>query len=107
MLAIRLAKFSCVAAIAFYVALVALRNISYFWTIFAFVTGVLEMAAAPAASHIRWRAVTSPVLHHVGYILIIATEIVTAALCALGAIAMARRLRAKAQSFQAAKSKAV
>lgn len=107
MLAIRLAKISCAAAIAFYVALVALGNVSDYWTNFAFVTEVLDMDAVPAASRIHWRAVTSPVLHHAGYILIIATEIATAALCALGAIAMARRLRAKAQPFQAAKNMAV
>jgi len=106
-LAVRLAKIGCVAAIAFYVALVAFGNISDYWTNFAFVTQVLDMDAVPAASHIRWRAVTSPVLHHAGYILIIATEIATAALCALGAIAMARQVLAKAQPFHAAKSKAV
>ncbi len=107
MLTVRLAKISCVAAIAFYAALVALGNVSDYSTNFAFVTEVLDMDAVPAASHIRWRAVTSPVFHHVGYILIIATEILTAALCALGAIAMARRLRAKAQLFHHAKSMAV
>ena len=106
-LAIRLSKISCAAAIAFYVALVAFGNLTDYWTNFAFVTQVLDMDAAPAASRIRWRAVTSPVLHHAGYILIIATEIVTAALCGLGAIAMARRVRAKAQQFQAAKRIAV
>ena len=107
MLAIRLAKISCVAAIAFYVALVALGNVSDYWTNFAFVTHVLDMDEVPAASHIHWRAVTSPALHHAGYILIIAMEIVTAALCALGATAMVRQLRAKAQLFQHAKSMAV
>jgi predicted small integral membrane protein len=104
-LAIRLAKISCAAAITFYVALVAFGNISDYWTNFAFVTQVLDMDAVPTASRIRWRAVTSPILHHAGYILIVATEIVTAALCALGAIAM--QVLAKAQPFQAAKSKAV
>lgn len=107
MLAIRLAKISCAAAIAFYVALVALGNVSDYWTNFAFVTEVLDMDALPAGSPIRWRAITAPALHHAGYILIIATEIATAALCALGAIAMARQVRAKAQPFQAAKSMAV
>ena len=106
-LAIRVAKISCVTAIAFYVALVAFGNISDYGTNFAFVTEVLDMDAVPAASRIRWRAVTSPVLHHAGYILIIAAEIVTAALCALGAVAMVWRLRAKAELFQHAKSMAV
>ncbi|MGH6852004.1 MAG: DUF2165 family protein [Methylocella sp.] len=107
MLAIRFAKIFSAAAIAFYVALVAFGNLSDYWTNFAFVSQVLDMDAVPAASGIRWRAVTSPVLHHAGYILIIAAEIGTAALCALGAIAMARQVLAKAQPFQAAKSKAV
>jgi predicted small integral membrane protein len=89
------------------VALVAFGNLSDYWTNFAFVKEVLDMDDVPAASRIHWRAVTSPVLHHAGYIRIIATEIVIAALCALGAIAMARQVRAKAQPFQAAKSVAV
>lgn len=107
MLAIRLAKIACVAAIAFYVGLVAFGNVSDYWTNFTFVTHVLDMDEVPAAAHIHWRAITSPLLHHASYILIIGTEIITAALCALGALAMARQLRAKAQSFQHAKSMAV
>jgi predicted small integral membrane protein len=64
-----------------------------YWTNFAFVKEVLDMDDVPPRL-IRWRAVTSPVLHHAGYILIIATEIATAALCALGAI-VARRFRSR------------
>lgn len=104
---IRLAKILCTAVIAFYVALVAFGNLSDYWTNFAFVTEVLDMDDVPAASAIHWRAVTAPALHHAGYILIIAAEIATAALCAQGAIAMARQIKAKAQPFQTAKSKAV
>ena len=107
MLAIRLAKIGCVAAIAFYVALVAFNNVTDYGTNFAFVTHVLDMDEVPAASGLRWRAVTSPILHHAGYLLIIATEIIVAALCASGAVAMARNLTAKAQAFQSAKSLAV
>jgi len=106
-LAIRLAKIGCIAAIGFYVALVAFGNITDYWTNFAFVTNVLDMDEVPAVSRIQWRAVTSPILHHAGYILIIATEIAIAALCTLGAVAMARQLRAKAPLFQDAKNKAV
>lgn len=106
MLAIRLAKIGCVAAIGFYVALVAFGNISDYWTNFAFVTQVLDMDDVPAASRIHWRAVTSPILHHAGYIMIIATEAAIAALCASGAISMARQLRARASQFHEAKSKA-
>jgi predicted small integral membrane protein len=106
-LVIRLAKIGCVAALTLYVALVALGNISDYWTNFAFVTHVLDMDEVPAASHIHWRAVTSPILHHAGYILIIATEIFIAALGGLGTVAMTGQLRADAKLFQNAKSLAI
>ena len=107
MITIRLAKIFCVAAIGFDVALVAFGNLTDYWTNFKFVTEVLDMDEVPVASHIHWRAVTSPILHHASYILIIATEVAVASLCAAGAIEMARRLRAKAPLFQAAKNKAI
>jgi predicted small integral membrane protein len=106
-LAIRLAKIGCVAAIAFYMALVAVNNLTDYGTNFAFVTNVLDMNEIPAGSAIRWRAITSPILHHAGYILIIAVEIGVAALCALGAHAMSRALKAKSHIFQQAKSMAM
>lgn len=107
MLAIRLAKIGCIAAIGFDVALVAFSNITDYWTNFAFVTHVLDMDDVPATSHIHWRALTSPILHHASYILIIATEIAIAALCVSGAVSMAQRVRAKAPAFQDAKNNAI
>jgi len=106
-LAIRLAKIGCVAAVAFYVALVAFNNMTDYWTNFVFVTHVLDMDQVFPQSDIRWRAVTSPILHHAGYVLIIAVETLVAALNAIGAMMMARQLKAKAQPFQQAKSFAV
>lgn len=107
MLAIRLAKILCVAAVGFDVALVAFGNLTDYWTNFAFVTEVLDMDEVPAASHIHWRALTSPILHHASYILIIAAETAVAVLCLSGAVSMTRQQRAKPPLFQAAKTKAV
>lgn len=107
MLAIRLAKIICVATLALYVGLVAFNNLTDYWTNFVFVTQVLDMEDVGPASHTHWRAITSPLLHHVGYVAIIAVEIITAALGALGAIAMTRQLRAKGQAFNQAKGAAV
>lgn len=104
MLAFRLAKIVCTAAIGFDVALVAFGNLTDYWTNFVFVTEVLDMSDVPPASHIHWRAVTSPLLHHAGYIGIIATETVIAVLCLLGALTMARRVRARSADFQASKT---
>ena len=61
MRAIRLAKILCVAAVGFDVALVAFGNLTDYWTNFAFITEVLDMDEVPAASHIHWRALTSPI----------------------------------------------
>ncbi len=107
MLNLRLAKIVCVTALALYVALVAFGNVSDYWTNFAFVTHVMDMDQLPAESHIRWRALTSPALHHAVYLSIIGTEITIAVLAAGGALTMTRRLKADAQSFQNAKGMAV
>ena len=105
-IAIRLAKIACVAAVGLYVALVAFNNITDYGTNFIFVGDVLSMNQVQDPN-IKWRALPAPILHHVGYIAIIATELVIAALCFTGAAAMARQLKGKAVAFRAAKSKAV
>jgi predicted small integral membrane protein len=69
LLAVRIAKITCTATLAFYVALVAFNNLTDYGTNFAFVTQVLDMDYLLPASHLRWRAIPSPVLHHVSYIL--------------------------------------
>ena len=107
MLSLRLAKIACVAALALYVGVVAFGNVADYWTNFAFVTHVLDMDQLPKESSIRWRAITSVRFHHAIYVLIIATEIVIAALAVKGAISMARQRKASAPSFQKAKSSAV
>jgi predicted small integral membrane protein len=106
-LAVRLAKIVCVAAVALFMALVAFGNFTDPPTNFAFVTQVLDMDGIPGGAAIRWRAVTSPLAHQIGYGAIIAAEIAVAALTALGALAMIRALRRGAQAFQRAKSLAI
>jgi len=105
-LAIRLAKIACVAAVGLYVALVAFNNITDYWANFPFVGHVLSMDQVQDPN-IRWRALPSPILHHAGYIAIILTELVIAVLCGAGASGMTRQLTGKAPAFRAAKSKAV
>lgn len=105
-IAIRLAKIACVAAVGLYVTLVAFNNITDYGANFVFVGDVLSMDKVQDQA-IKWRALPAPILHHLGYIAIIATEVVIAALCFSGAAAMARQLKGKALAFRAAKSKAV
>ena len=56
---------------------------------------------------IRYRAITNPVLHHAAYALIIATEILTAALCWMGAAQLLRYLSDTGQQFNRAKRTAI
>ena len=107
MLAVRLAKIVSVGTIALYMALVVFNNVTDYWTNFAFVVDVLDIEQISPRSTIRWRAITSPALHHAAYSLIILTEFFIAMLTAAGALAMTRALRLSAEEFQRAKAKAV
>lgn len=107
MLAIRLAKVISVAAVALYMALVVFNNIIDYWTNFAYVADVLDIEGVSPRSSIRWRAITSPALHHASFVLIILVEFLVAILTGLGALAMVRALRASGQKFQRAKSLAI
>ncbi|MCI0466524.1 MAG: DUF2165 domain-containing protein [Beijerinckiaceae bacterium] len=107
MLAIRLAKILCAAAVAFYMALVVFNNVTDYWTNFAFVADVLDIEQVSPRSDIRWRAITSPALHHAAYVLIILTEFLVAMLTFGGALAMGLALKASAKRFEHAKVKAI
>jgi predicted small integral membrane protein len=107
MIVIRLAKTAMIAAIALFATLVAFGNLTDYGTNFVFVQHVLSMDSVLPSSHIGYRAVTSPVLHHAAYLLIIAAEAATGVLCWIGAAAMVRRLKANATVFQRGKTFAV
>jgi predicted small integral membrane protein len=107
MIAIRAAKIALVAAIALFASLVAFGNVTDYGTNFVFVHHVLSMDTVFPSSGITYRAITSPVLHHAAYALIIATEAAVAALCWIGAVALLRRIRADAPTFNGAKTYAI
>jgi predicted small integral membrane protein len=107
MLAIRLAKTVSVCAIALYMALVVFNNVTDYWTNFVYVEGVLDIEQISPRSTIRWRAITSPLLHHAAFVSIIVTELLIALLTSAGVIAMSRALKARAAQFQQKKGKAV
>lgn len=107
MIVIRAAKIAMVASIALFATIVAFGNITDYGTNFAFVQHVLSMDTIFERSTIRYRAITSPALHHLAYAAIIATEALTAMLCWIGAFALWRRLKADAAAFNCAKAFAV
>ena len=107
MIAVRIAKIAMVGAIALFATLVSFGNVTDYWTNFAFVQHVLAMDTIFPNSTIAYRAIASPVLHHIAYLIIIAVEVATAMLCWAGAIALWRRLTSDAAAFNAGKSVAI
>jgi predicted small integral membrane protein len=107
MLVIRVAKAALVAAVALSASLVSFGNLTDYGTNLAFVQHVLSMDTIYPFSTIRYRAITSPALHHVAYAGIIAIETVTAILCWVGAILLARHVRSAAGVFNRAKTFAI
>ena len=107
MIAIRAAKIVLIAAIALFASLVAFGNLTDYNTNFVFVQHVLSMDTVFPFSTITYRAITSPALHHTAYALIIAAEITIAVLCWIGAYILVRNLRAKATTFNGAKTFAI
>src|SRR5262249_2654733 len=107
MIAMRAAKAATVAAIALFASFVTFGNLTDYNTNFVFVEHVLSMDTIFPFSTIKYRAITNPALVHAAYALIIAMEAATAVLCWIGAGALARRLRADADTFNRAKSVAV
>jgi predicted small integral membrane protein len=104
MIALRAAKAALVAAIALFATLVAFGNLTDYNTNFVFVEHVLSMDTIYPFSTIKYRAITSPALHHAAYAIIIAAEAATAVLCWIGAVLLVRHLRADARTFNRAKT---
>ncbi len=107
MLSIRVAKVLLVAAIAVFASLVVFGNVTDYNTNFVFVEHVLSMDTIFPFSTIKYRAITSPQLHHIAYAIIIAAEALAALLCWIGAARLAGRLRASHGGFNRAKTFAI
>jgi predicted small integral membrane protein len=103
MIIIRAAKTALVAAIGLFASLAAFGNLTDYNTNFAFVQHVLTMDTIYPFSTIRYRAITNPALHHAAYALIIAVEAITAMLCLIGAVLLARHICSAAPEFNRAK----
>jgi predicted small integral membrane protein len=104
MIALRAAKAATVAAVALFASLVAFGNLTDYNTNFVFVEHVLSMDTIFPFSTIKYRAITSPTLHEAAYAIIIAAEVLIAALCWIGAVMLLLRLRADAATFNRAKT---
>ncbi len=107
MLVLRASKTIAVAAMGLLVSLVAFGNITDYETNLTFVQHVLLMDTTFPSATIHYRAITNPALHHTAYAVIIITEVLTAALCWMGAFQLLRHLRDTGQEFNRAKRTAI
>lgn len=104
---VRLSKSILVCSIAFFASLVAFGNITDFWTNFKFVQHVMMMDTIFPDASINYRSIQSPWIHHVGYIIIISLETLTAILCWIGGIRLLMAVKKEPEQFNSTKKTAV
>src|SRR5262249_1750008 len=96
-----------VTAIGVLTGLACLNNLTDYNTNFALVQHVLSMDATFPESTLRWRAITSPTVHHAAYWLIIATEGLAGVLFLTGAYKMLSARKAGTAIFNQSKNVAL
>jgi predicted small integral membrane protein len=99
----RLAKTVMVASLALFALVVTFDNVVDYDSNYAFVMHVLSMDTTFPDNVLRSRAITSPAVWQLAYVGIIAAEGVTGLAFLIGAVALARHLRASAAAFEGAK----
>lgn len=104
---IRYSKLLLVCAIAFFASLVAFGNITDYDTNFSFVHHVFLMDTVFPGSSIKYRAIHSLTLHHLGYGVLIFLEALTAFLCWWGAYRLLKAIKAPALQFNKSKNMAI
>ncbi len=107
MLAFRLSQTVLVIAVALLLTLLPLNNLTDYGSNFQYVSHVLSMDTTFPDNHLKWRALTNPIFHHLFYCTLILWEATSAGLCWVGAFHLSRALKSEAGVFQRAKSVAV
>jgi predicted small integral membrane protein len=106
-MALRVSKAVLVLAIALFYTILVLNNITDYGSNYEFVRHVLRMDSTLPGNHLMWRAFTSPLVHTVFYIAIIAWESVTMLLCWWAGVRLLKSYRADRAQFAAALNLAV
>ncbi len=104
---LRLSKVLLTFSMGVFALLVGVDNLLDYGANLTFVQHVLSMDTTFAHSSLRWRAITSPLLHDLAYWIIISAEIVTGILCLAGAWRMLSVRGGDARAFEAAKGLAI
>jgi predicted small integral membrane protein len=100
----RLSKIVLMASVAFYLTLVVFNNIVDYGSNFQFVRNIMLMSSVFEENQGIWRAINSPVLHHICYWFIILWIGVSSLLCWMGAYHCWQVFDANAEQFNQSKS---
>jgi predicted small integral membrane protein len=98
----RVGQLGIVLMMGAYYLLVAFNNVLDYGTNFNYVKHVMSMDSIAFDPHVAWHAITSPALHHLGYVGIIVWEAAAGILCSVGVLRMGLRLTA--EEFHGAKA---
>ncbi|AAU28337.1 TPA: DUF2165 domain-containing protein [Legionella pneumophila] len=107
MMIIRFSKVLLVVAVSFFCLLTAFGNITDYSANFPAVVKVLTMSDIFPDSTITYRAITSPVLHYVAFIIIVILELLTAIFCGIGAWKLFKARNESASVFNHSKNWAI
>ncbi len=103
MIELRLAKIAMVASLALFAFLVTFNNVTDYGSNFAFVQHVLSMDTTFPGNALMWRAITTPIIWHAGYWLIIAGEALTCIAYAIATASLISALHTSGAAFNRAK----
>lgn len=95
------------AYISFFGLLVMYSNFTDYASNYEYVGHVLSMDTTRENSNLSYRAITSPMLHHRIYWIIITLEVIYTAFCLLGTLHLYRNIHASSEKFHEAKKFAI
>jgi predicted small integral membrane protein len=104
---LRASKTSLVFAVGLFYFFVVFNNLTDYNTNFQFVRHILMMDSTVPGNPAMGRAINSPAVHTLFYIVVIAWEFAAMLLCVWGGLRMARTLHASAATFAKAKNLAI
>ena len=104
---VRYSKVILMALISFFGILVMFSNFTDYASNYEYVGHVLSMDTSLKNPNIRYRAITSPMLHHRIYWLIITLEALYTSFCLVGTYHLYRKIKQSAAVFHEAKKYAI
>jgi len=102
-LLVRYSKVLLMAFFSFFGLLVMFSNVTDYSTNYEYVGHVLSMDTAQDQESVSYRAITSPMLHHRIYWIIITLEVLYTVYCLIGTYHLCKNLKTSADEFHEAK----